>query len=59
MQAKKKAIRLIGDPSLTCHLQPLPHRCAVGDLSLFYRFSNEFCSSELMSIIPPFTKPAG
>nr|CAH7730706.1 unnamed protein product [Callosobruchus chinensis]CAH7750787.1 unnamed protein product [Callosobruchus chinensis] len=26
-------IRLIGDPALTCHLQPISHRRAVGDLS--------------------------
>nr|CAH7743508.1 unnamed protein product [Callosobruchus chinensis] len=44
---QRKAIRLIGDPALTCHLQPLSHRRAVGDLSLFYRYSNGFCSSEL------------
>nr|CAH7750608.1 unnamed protein product [Callosobruchus chinensis] len=31
---QRKAIRLIGDPALTCHLQPLSHRRAVGDLSL-------------------------
>nr|CAH7720749.1 unnamed protein product [Callosobruchus chinensis] len=55
---QRKAIRLIGDPALTCHLQPLPHRRAVGDLSLFYRYSNGFCSSELTSIIPPLSKPA-
>nr|CAH7727975.1 unnamed protein product [Callosobruchus chinensis] len=30
----------------------------VGDLSLFYRYSNGFCSSELTSIIPPLSKPA-
>nr|CAH7740510.1 unnamed protein product [Callosobruchus chinensis] len=36
----------------------LSHRCAVGDLSLFYRYSNGFCSSELTSIIPPLSKPA-
>nr|CAH7746964.1 unnamed protein product [Callosobruchus chinensis] len=50
---QRRAIRLIGDPALTCHLQPLSHRRAVGDLSLFYRYSNGFCSSELTSIIPP------
>nr|CAH7743013.1 unnamed protein product [Callosobruchus chinensis] len=52
-----KAIRLIGDTALTCHLQLLSHR-PVGDVSLFYRYSNEFCSSELTSIIPPLSKPA-
>nr|CAH7732946.1 unnamed protein product [Callosobruchus chinensis] len=55
---KRRAIRLIGDAALTCHLQPLSHRRAVGDLSLFYRYSNGFCSSELTSIIPPLSKPA-
>nr|CAH7745163.1 unnamed protein product [Callosobruchus chinensis] len=55
---QRRAIRLVGDPALTCHLQPLSHRRGVGDLSLFYRYLNEFCSSELASIIPPFSKPA-
>nr|CAH7757402.1 unnamed protein product [Callosobruchus chinensis] len=32
---QKKAIRLSGDPAVTCHLQPLSHRRAVGGLSLF------------------------
>nr|CAH7714893.1 unnamed protein product [Callosobruchus chinensis] len=52
---QRRAIRLIGDPALTCHLQLLSHRRrrAVGDLSLFYRYSNGFCSFELTSIIPP------
>nr|CAH7734502.1 unnamed protein product [Callosobruchus chinensis] len=56
---QRRAIRLIGDPALTCHLQPLSHRRrrAVGDLSLFYRYSNGFCSFELTSIIPPLSKP--
>nr|CAH7757288.1 unnamed protein product [Callosobruchus chinensis] len=51
-------MRLIGDPALACHLQPLSHRRAVGDPSLFYRYSNGFCSSQLTSIIPPLFKPA-
>nr|CAH7717976.1 unnamed protein product [Callosobruchus chinensis] len=37
---QRRAIRLIGDPALTCHLQPLSHRRAVGDLLLFYRSSS-------------------
>nr|CAH7730650.1 unnamed protein product [Callosobruchus chinensis] len=57
MQSQRRAIRLIGDPALTCHLQPLSHRRAIGDLSLFYRYSNGFSSSELTSIIPPPSKP--
>nr|CAH7718901.1 unnamed protein product [Callosobruchus chinensis] len=55
---QRRAIRLIGDPTLTCHLQPLSHQHAVGDLSLFYRYSNGYCSSEPTSIIPPLYKPA-
>nr|CAH7721616.1 unnamed protein product [Callosobruchus chinensis] len=43
---QRRAIRLIGDPALTCHLQPLSHRRAVGGLSL---------SSELTSIISPLS----
>nr|CAH7738083.1 unnamed protein product [Callosobruchus chinensis] len=37
---------------------PLSHRRAVGDVSLFYWYSNGFCSSELTSIIPSLSKPA-
>nr|CAH7747518.1 unnamed protein product [Callosobruchus chinensis] len=55
---QRRAIRLIGNPALICHLQPLSHRRDVGDLSLSYRYSNGFCSSELTSIIPPLSKPA-
>nr|CAH7728558.1 unnamed protein product [Callosobruchus chinensis] len=55
---QRRAIRLIGDPTLTCHLQPLFLRRAVSEFSLFYRYSNGFCSSELTSIIPPLFKPA-
>nr|CAH7757893.1 unnamed protein product [Callosobruchus chinensis] len=47
----------MGDPALTCHLQPLSHRNAVGDLAVLW-YSNGFCSSELTSIIPPLSKPA-
>nr|CAH7744696.1 unnamed protein product [Callosobruchus chinensis] len=54
---QRMAIRLISDPALTCHLQPLSHRRAVDDLSLFYRYSNGFCSSELTSIISSLPKP--
>nr|CAH7756638.1 unnamed protein product [Callosobruchus chinensis] len=54
---QRRAIRLIGDAALTCHLPPLSHRRAVGDLSLFYRYSNGFCFSDLTSIIPPLSKP--
>nr|CAH7716096.1 unnamed protein product [Callosobruchus chinensis] len=55
---QRRAIRLIGDPTSTCHLQPLSHQRAVGYLSFFYRYSNGFCSSELTFIILPLSKPA-
>nr|CAH7714148.1 unnamed protein product [Callosobruchus chinensis] len=32
---QRRTNRLIGDPTLTCRLQSLSHRRAVGDLSLF------------------------
>nr|CAH7745093.1 unnamed protein product [Callosobruchus chinensis] len=32
---QRRAIRPIGGPALTCHLQPLSHRRAIGDPSLF------------------------
>nr|CAH7757747.1 unnamed protein product [Callosobruchus chinensis] len=38
--SQRRAIRLIGDPASTCHLQPHSHRRGVGDLSLFYLYSN-------------------
>nr|CAH7730941.1 unnamed protein product [Callosobruchus chinensis] len=50
--------RLVGNTVLTCHLPPLSYRRAVGDLSLFHRYSNGFCSSELTSLIPPLVEPA-
>nr|CAH7769948.1 unnamed protein product [Callosobruchus chinensis] len=55
---QRRAIRLNGDPALTCHLQPLSHRRAVGDLTLFQRYSNGFCSCQLTSIISSLTEPA-
>nr|CAH7726437.1 unnamed protein product [Callosobruchus chinensis] len=36
---QRRAIRFISGPALTCRLQQLSHRRAVGDLSLFYRYS--------------------
>nr|CAH7723307.1 unnamed protein product [Callosobruchus chinensis] len=45
---QSRAIRLIGDPALTCHRQPLTHRRAVDDISVFYRI----LLLRLTSIIP-------
>nr|CAH7736395.1 unnamed protein product [Callosobruchus chinensis] len=36
---QKRAIRLIGDPALTCHLQPLSHRRAVDIRFICFSFS--------------------
>ena len=48
-----KAIRLIGDPSLTSTLDPLSLRRKVASLSLFYRYYFGHCSEELAACIPP------
>nr|CAH7735241.1 unnamed protein product [Callosobruchus chinensis] len=32
-RVQRRAVRLIGDPALTCHIQAHPHRRAVGDQS--------------------------
>ena len=50
---QKRAVRLIGDPELTKHLESLEHRRRVGDLSLFYRYFHGRCSSDLAQLIPP------
>ena len=50
---ESKAIRLIGDPSLTSTLDPLSLRRKVASLSLFYRYDFGHCSDELAACIPP------
>ena len=50
---ESKAIRLIGDPSLTSTLDPLSLRRKVASLSLFYRYYSGHCSDELAACIPP------
>lgn len=54
---KKKAIRLIGDPSLTNRIAPLSHRHAVLDLSLFSRNFHSFCLTEIYSIVLQLARP--
>lgn len=49
---QSKAIRLIGDDSLTSSLQSLAHRRCVAALTLFYRYFFGDCSLELKSIVP-------
>jgi hypothetical protein len=50
---QRRAIRLIGNPALTCSLQSLDHRRTVADLSLFYRYYHGRCSAQLAAVIPP------
>ena len=52
-RVESKAIRLIGDPSLTSTLDPLSLRRKVASLSLFYRFNFGHCSDKLAACIPP------
>ena len=49
---QRKAIRLIGDSSLTSSLQSLGLRRNVACLSLFYRYYHGKCSTELANIVP-------
>ena len=50
---ESKAIRLIGDPSLTSTLDPLSLWRKVASLSLFYCYYFGHCSDELATCIPP------
>ncbi|CAH1955787.1 unnamed protein product [Acanthoscelides obtectus] len=55
---QRRAVRLIDDSSLTDSLGTLSHRRAVGDLDLFYRYTNGLCSSQLSRMMPPRNMPA-
>ena len=50
---QKRAIKLIGDPTLTNSLDSLPHRRTISALSLYYRYYHGVCSAELKSKILP------
>ena len=52
-RVESKAIRLIGDPSLTSTLDPLSLRRKVASLSFFYRYYFGHCSDELAACVPP------
>ena len=52
-RVESKAIRLIGDPSLTSTRDPLSLRCKVASLYLFYRCYFGHCFDELATCIPP------
>ena len=56
---QRRVINMVG-PKLSSNLQSLSHRRDVASLSLFYRYYNGMCSSELSSLVPPkkvFSRP--
>ena len=58
-EIQKRAIKLIGDPTLTNSHDSLAHQRTNSALSLYYRYYHVVCSVEKKSIIPPkalFTK---
>ena len=44
-KAQSKAICLINNPNLIKYLQPLSHRCVVGDLSILYKYFHDHVMS--------------
>ncbi|KAL7643765.1 UNVERIFIED_CONTAM: hypothetical protein RMT77_005771 [Armadillidium vulgare] len=52
-KVESTAFRLINSPALTNSLQSLSARRIVESLSLYYRYYNRHCSSELSRRIPP------
>ena len=59
-RVESKAIRLIGDASVTSSLDSLSLRRNVASLSLFYKYYFGHCSVELAGCIPPpLARPRG
>ncbi|KAL7647645.1 UNVERIFIED_CONTAM: hypothetical protein RMT77_001245 [Armadillidium vulgare] len=52
-KVESRVFRLINSPALTNSLQSLSTRRIVASLSLYYRYYNGHCSSELSRCIPP------
>ena len=52
-RVETRAFRLINSPALTRPLQSLSERRTVAALSLYYRYYNKHCSSELSDRLPP------
>src|ERR1044072_2965564 len=52
-KVESRAFCLINSPALTNSLQSLSARRIVASLSLYYRYYNRHCSSELSDRIPP------
>lgn len=51
-RVQKRALKLIGDSSVSSTVVSLEHRRNVGCVSLFYRYFHGKCSSELHGLIP-------
>ena len=58
-KVESKAFRLINSPPLTNSLQSLSTRRKVASLSLFYRYYNNHCSTELFQSMPPPLRRVG
>ena len=56
-KVESKAFHLINSPILTDNLQTLSERRSVATLSLFYRYYNKHCSSELANHVGKSYKP--
>ena len=50
-RVQKRVVNLVG-PELSAGLNPLSHRRDVASLSLFYKYYNGNCSSELVNLVP-------
>ena len=50
-RVQKRVVNLVG-PELSAGLHPLSHRRDVASLSLFYKYYNGNCSSELANLVP-------
>ena len=55
-KVQRRIVNIIG-PNLAVNLQPLSHRPNIASLSLFYKYFNGRCSSELSSQILPLHLP--
>ena len=53
---QKRICRTVG-PSLAASLEPLAHLRNLSDLSLFYKYYSDRCSSELVQLVPlPYSR---
>ena len=52
LSPQNRAIRLIDNNYLTCHLDSLEHRRTICSLVVYYKYFNGICSIENASLIP-------